>query len=164
MTKKNDTTTSADSLRKLGDYGYSAEREAKSEDRFIKDTGAGTSRQGRALWKYRDQLDRLIVADRGRPQHNIDIWRQLKDIDDLALLLLTAGVTAAMSKEVGVDDDGDKNCRDMAIWVGRSLIGYRSDDHLLLKVGAWGIDRLIGLPFFALNSDDVLVTPADHRG
>jgi hypothetical protein len=77
--------------------------------------------------------------------------------EGLSLTLLTSGITVAMGKDIGTDDEGDKNCRDIGIAIARCLIGHRSNDHLLLEVGMWGIDRLIGLPIFALTPDDVLV-------
>jgi hypothetical protein len=47
----------------------------------------------------------------------------LKDIkiDDLTLRLLTAGITVCHGNDLGVDDDDQKNFRDIALWIARNL-------------------------------------------
>jgi hypothetical protein len=82
-------------------------------------------------------------------------WAALRGIEiaDLTLRLLTAGVTVAAG--LGVDDDGDKNFRDIALWISRNLISSRNRG-LAFQVGVWGIDQLCSLPIFELRDDGIL--------
>jgi hypothetical protein len=117
-------------------------------------TGFGTTRQGQALaLKYRRQLAERIAEDRARPDER-EVWRPLKDSDDetLALRLLVAGISVA---EDGIDeDDGEKNFRDQALWIGSNFGCQRRE--LGLKVGAWGFRMLLCLPVFACDDGGVL--------
>jgi hypothetical protein len=67
------------------------------------------------------------------------VWAALRGIEiaGLTLRLLTAGVTVTAG--LGVDDDGDKNFRDIALWISRNLISSRNRG-LAFQVGVWGID------------------------
>jgi hypothetical protein len=89
------------------------------------------------------------------------VWKALTGIkdDDLALRLLVAGISICVSDALGVDDDGEKNFRDIALWIGCNL-GHHRD--IGLKVGAWGINRLITLPVFGLDGDILILTDDVH--
>jgi hypothetical protein len=80
------------------------------------------------------------------------VWDALPKVNDLALRLLNAGVTVCASDEFGADRDGQKNFRDIALWIGRNLEQQRND--LAFKVGAWGIKMLHDLPIFRLVDHD----------
>lgn len=94
------------------------------------------------------------------------VWRALKGIDDatLAIRLLVAGISVAESGDLGVDDNGEKNFRDQALWVGRLVYFGHHQRKLRFKIGAWGIDMLTCLPVFALDDGDVLkmTAPVDE--
>src|SRR5262249_4148250 len=83
--------------------------------------GLGTTKQGQALArKYRSQLAARIAEDRVRPDDR-EVWRVLVGNDDetLALRLLVAGISIAENNAIGIDeDDGEKNLRDQALWIG----------------------------------------------
>jgi len=150
------------------DIEHSRNRWLDQEELRTKLTGFGTNRQGRAiLRKYRDPIAKLLDADRRHPR-NREIWRALKDADlvgeqaQTALFidrLLTMGITAAAGYGIGVDDDGIKNFRDQAIWLGQHLGLRRSQRALEFRAGAWALDRLNGLPVFARDEEDVLTIP-----
>jgi len=97
--------------------------------------GFGTTKQGQALARqYCPQLAESIKANRalGRPK---PVWKALRGIgdEDLALRLLIAGVSVCYAPNLGVDSEGQKNFRDIALWIGRNL-GHRGE--LGFKVGA----------------------------
>ena len=141
------------------DRDRSVERLARSEETSTHLTGFGTTKQGQAIRRqFNDQLAEIIAANRGAPdRRERPVWGALKGIktDDLALRLLTAGITVSYAGDLGVDDDGEKNFRDIACWIGRKLVSIR-DRELAFKVGVWGIDRLCALPIFELRDDGIL--------
>src|SRR5689334_20761990 len=55
------------------------------------------------------------------------LWRAVKGIDDetLALRLLVACISVCDSDKLGADRDGEKNYRDIALWIGRNLASWR---------------------------------------
>ena len=137
------------------DYDRSVERVARSEDQLARLTGFGTTKQGRTLARqYCPQLADNIGTNRGSRAVRKAL-RGIKD-EDLAFRLLVAGVSVCYAKNLGVDSDGQKNFRDIALWIGRNL-GQRGK--LGLEVGAWGINRLLYLPIFDLVDTDVLDIP-----
>jgi DNA-directed RNA polymerase, mitochondrial len=144
------------------DYDRSLERLARSEYQRAKLSGFGTTRQGQALARqYHTRLAERINAERatGRPKH---IWKALRghENDDLALRLLIAGVSVCYAADLGSDADGQKNFRDIALWIGRNL-GQKGE--LGFRAGAWGVDMLLSLPIFALVDGDVLDIPLTER-
>ena len=74
----------------------------------------------------------------------------------LALRLLVAGISVCANDSLGADRDGEKNFRDIALWIGRNL-GQRGKT--AVEVGGWGVDMLLSLPIFALAANDVLTLP-----
>jgi DNA-directed RNA polymerase len=104
-----------------------------------------------------DEMQRWWLAhhQQRKPHRDREVWRALKGVNDetIAIRLLIAGISVSELNKLGADDDGKKNLRDQAIFIGRNL-GQRRD--LGLKVGAWGINMLTSLPVFALDEDDVL--------
>jgi hypothetical protein len=137
------------------DYDRSVERVARSEDQLARLTGFGTTKQGRTLARqYCPQLADNIGTNRGSRAVRKAL-RGIKD-EDLAFRLLVAGVSVCYAKNLGVDSDGQKNFRDIALWIGRNL-GQRGK--LGLEVGAWGINRLLYLPIFNLVDTNVLDIP-----
>jgi hypothetical protein len=139
------------------DLDRTAERLARSEETRARLTGFGTNKQGQAIQRqFHHQLADDIAANRGDQRRERPVWAALKGIkiDDLALRLLTAGITVCADDGLGVDDDGEKNFRDIALWIARNLVSVR-DCELALKIGTWGINRLLSLPIFE-ESDGVL--------
>ena len=145
------------------DLQHSAERLAKSEEYRARATGFGTTRQGQALLKYRPQLADRIGADRALGRRDKAVWGALRGLsdDDLALRLIVAGVSVCGSDGLGVDDDGEKNFRDIALWIGRNLSQTR-DTAIRFKAGAWGVNMLAALPVFELKGDILTPTDAVH--
>ena len=140
------------------DLDRSVERLARSEETRTRLTGFGTTKQGQAIERQlHDQLADIIVANRGSHRRERPVWGALKDIKtgDLALRLLTAGITVSYASDLGVDDEGEKNFREIALWIARNLVAVR-DRQLALKVGTWGINRLCELPIFELRDDGIL--------
>jgi len=142
------------------DIDHSLERLLLSEEHRTRTTGFGTTRQGQALARqYRKQLADKIAADRtyGRQRHKKDVWRALKGMDDevLAIRLLVAGVSVSEDGKLGTDDDGQKNVRDQARFIGRNLGQQRE---LGFLVGVWGINMLLSVPVFALDGDLLRMT------
>jgi hypothetical protein len=141
------------------DIERSFDRLNRNEEFRSRATGYGTTRPGQALTrKYQPELTASIRADRSRPR-GWKPWRALKDIDDetLALRLLVAGISVCGSDTLGADKDGEKNLRDIALWIGRQ---FGCEREIGLKVGAWGINMLLTLPIFVLEAGDVLA-PTD---
>ena len=128
------------------DLNLSAKRIADSEDSRARLSGFGTTKQGRAIERqFHEQLADIITANRNAPApRERSVWGALKGIkiDDLALRLLTAGITVCFAADLGADDDGQKNFRAIALWISRNLVSTR-DRELALKVGVWGINRLL---------------------
>jgi DNA-directed RNA polymerase len=172
-------------MSKPTDFERSRERLLDAEDHRSEATGFGTTKQGQALAReYREQLAERIAADLGRGVVSGDraawadvpklrkplmsksrahvrdkaVVRALKDIDaeTISLRLLIAGVSVSENGNLGVDDDGEKNFREQARWIGGNLIGTQHHRKLNFKVGAWGIDKLISLPVFGLDTGDIL--------
>jgi len=141
------------------DLDRSLERLARSEETRARLTGFGTTKQGRAIERqYHEQLAEIIAANREAPdRRDRPVWRAVNDIKivDLTLRLLTAGITVSYDGNLGANDDGEKNYRDIALWIARNLFPTR-DRELALKVGTWGINRLLSLPIFELGDGDVL--------
>jgi DNA-directed RNA polymerase len=86
------------------------------------------------------------------------VWREFEGVNDeaLAFRLLTTGVSVCAHDGLGVDDDGRKNYRDIALCIGRCL--DQKKGKLALKVGGWGARMLVtSLPtLFAFDDDCVL--------
>jgi DNA-directed RNA polymerase len=141
------------------DLNRSAARIADDEETRARRTGFGTTRQGRAIERqFHERLADILDANRNAPTpRERSIWGALKGIKihDLALNLLTAGITVCFAADLGADDDGQKNFRDIALWISRNL-GSTRDRELAFKVGVWGINRLCELPIFGLGDNDVL--------
>ena len=69
------------------------------------------------------------------------------------------GITAAAGDRIGVDEDGIKNFRDQAIWLGEHLAWRANDRDVQFKAGEWAISILARLsPPFAFE-DGVLTLP-----
>ena len=141
------------------DLNRSAERLGRSEETRARLTGFGTGKQGQAIERqFHDQLVDIIVANRESPdRRERPLWGVLRDIkiDDLVRRLLTAGITVSYAADIGVDDEGQKNFRDISLWLARNLVSVR-DRELAFKVGVWGIERLCALPIFELRDDGIL--------
>ena len=146
------------------DFARSLERVAHTEDQRAKLGGFGTTRQGQALVRqYWEQLADIIAINRAAPAiRERLVWKALKGIkdDDLAVRLLIAGVSVSYAPGLGCDDDGQKNFRNIALWIGRNL-GQKGE--LGFRVGAWGVDMLLSLPIFALVDGGVLDIPLTER-
>ena len=137
------------------DYDRSVERVARSEDQRAKLTGFGTTKQGRALARrYCERLADSISADvpLAAPSQSGRLYGASKD-DDLALRLSDRRRQRLLCPRLGADRDGEKNFRDIALWIGRNL-GQRGET--AVEVGGWGVDMLLSLPIFALVDGDVL--------
>ena len=141
----------------MRDLDHSRDRWLDQEEVRADLTGHGTTRQGQAIVrKYRDQLAKLLKADRRRARDK-ELALALKDLS--VDRLLTMGVTAAAGDGVGVDKAGIKNFRDQAIWLGEHLAPGRGVDRdLQFKAGEWAIHILSQLPIFAYE-DGVLTLP-----
>jgi hypothetical protein len=61
--------------------------------------------------------------------------------------LLAAGISVCADTGLGVDRDGVKNYRDIALFLARNLTKGVTDRALAVKVGAWAIDALQSYPF-----------------
>ena len=87
------------------DLNLSAKRIADSEDSRARLSGFGTTKQGRAIERqFHKQLADIITANRNAPApRERSVWGALKGIkiDDLALRLLTAGITSAQGNQHG---------------------------------------------------------------
>jgi hypothetical protein len=141
------------------DIDRSFDRLNRAEESRALITGYGTTKQGQSLARHcRPQLAVRIGADRAIARDKA-VWRALKDIDDeeIALRLLVAGITVCGSDSLGTDEEGDKNFRDIALWIGQQ---FGCGRELGLKVGAWGVNMLLVLPVFELVGD-VLKLRAD---
>ena len=144
------------------DFNRSVDRVARNEERRAHLLGFGMTKQGQALARqYVQQITAAVSAGRASGRSK-PVWKALRRIDDeeLALRLLLAGITACADDELGADDEGQKNFRDQALWIGRNF-GLRGET--AFKVGAWGIDVLQALPLFALAEGDVLFMPETGR-
>jgi hypothetical protein len=132
------------------DFDRSAEGLPRREETHARLTGFGTNKQCRAIERqYHDRLADIIVANRGDHRRERPVWAALRgiEIDDLALRLLTACISVCFADDLGADDDGEKNFREIALWIPVNLVSTR-DRELALKVGNWGINRLLSLPMF----------------
>src|SRR5271169_5075225 len=97
------------------DLDRSVERLAKSEEYRARATGLGTTKQGQALARQcRESRAVKINAERNRGWDKA-LWLALKGInnDKLAMRLLVAGISVCGSDALGVDDDGEKNLREI---------------------------------------------------
>ena len=138
----------------MRDLDHSRNRWLDQEEVRAELTGEGTKRQCQAIVrKYRDQLDKLMLADRRRARDKA-LAKATKGLT--AGRLLTMGQTVAADPRVGVDKDDIKNFRDQAIWLGEHIA--RGDRDIQFKAGQWAIQLLAGLPIFQLE-DDVLTLP-----
>src|SRR5262249_24653092 len=100
----------------MRDLDHSRDRSLGQEDVRADLTGHGTNRQGKAIVrKYRNELEKLLRADRRRARDKA-LAHALRGLS--VDRLLTMGITAAAGDGIGVDDDGIKNFRDQAIWLG----------------------------------------------
>jgi DNA-directed RNA polymerase len=141
------------------DLDRSLERLTGSEETRAKLTGFGTTKQGQALTRqHREQLADEIASNRAHPAiRERPVWKAIRGSRDavLAPRLLVAGITVCAADDLGTDSDGQKNFLNQALWIGRNL-GVVRDRDLAVKVGTWGINRLLSLPIFALGPGDVL--------
>jgi DNA-directed RNA polymerase, mitochondrial len=144
------------------DRDRSIKRVTDREYHVVDTTGFGTGKQAQPLIRrYQEQLADRIRADRSLGHRDKDVWRALRGHDDdtLALRLLTAGTSVCYSDKLGADEDGEKNFRDITLWIGRNLgIGrkYIRQLQLVVKVGAWGALMLTTLPVFTFEGDRIL--------
>jgi DNA-directed RNA polymerase, mitochondrial len=149
-------TTPGQRFRESGEREYNITRAAKKDVQLEKDEGLDVSRRGRALFDYYlPELKEHVEADKSYGRRDRDVWKALKDVDNLEDRLLRAGITVAASTRLGVDNHGEKNARDTALYIGRAL-GQRDVD-ISWKVGNWGADMLRQVQdLFYLDANDVL--------
>jgi hypothetical protein len=143
------------------DLEYSVERLLKSEKQLAEDGAFGLTKQGKALRrKCMAELKADIAGERKRADDK-DVWRALKGLDDetIATRLLVNGISLADSKDLGVDrKTGVKVYRECATWLGRC---FNCSGVEGLRVGTWGINRLVSLDAFTLDADDILCMTAE---
>ena len=145
---------------------HTVERIADSEEYRARTTGLGTTKQGQSVVRqYWKQLADGIGADRVLGRRDKAVWKALQGIsdEDIALRLLTAGISVCASATIGVSDDGEATFRDSALWIGRNLCP-RQNRETRFRVGAWGTSLLVELPTFTLTADDVLLLTESVHG
>jgi DNA-directed RNA polymerase len=149
-------TTPGQRYRQSGEREYNVTRAIKNDVQHEKDEGLAASRRGQALFdRYLPELKEHIATDKAYRRRDRDVWKALKDVEDREDRLLRAGITVAVSTRLGVDKDGDKNSRDVAIYIGRAL--GQSKVETCWEVGTWGVDMLRQVQaLFWLDAEDVL--------
>lgn len=143
------------------DYCRSFERIAKSEA-YRGQSGFGFTGQASVIVEADEHLAALAqwvgvsLADKRRSR---DVRRAVRGLNDegIAARLLLAGISAAMGKRFGVDEDGNKTRRDTAVWIGYNFACETRD--AASRTGEWAIRGLLTLPMFDLD-DEILVIPA----
>jgi DNA-dependent RNA polymerase len=167
--------TAGDILREQGAEAYTRLQIEKDRRRIADRWGVGVTRQGNAVWKtYGPQLEELITRDFGgllkRNENVIAQWQALAeagsyssqpDICKVAERLLRFGFTAADCPSVGCDRDGNKNARDIFLFIGENLSQRQEKDpELEYRIGGWGarlLLRLVSPRFFGRDDDNVLI-------
>jgi DNA-directed RNA polymerase, mitochondrial len=144
----------------IDEFDHSVKRVVEAEDYRWRGTGFPTTRQGSAILReYLPQLEEVIRADRGSSKRDKKLWKTLKDVKNLPLRLLVAGINLCANHDIDTDDDDDPSTpypascdsfRDDTLFIGRNLISQRGNE-LQVRAGAWGIDMLRRLPIFGLD-------------
>jgi DNA-directed RNA polymerase len=74
--------------------------------------------------------------------------------------LLLAGISVAMGKRFGVDENDNKTPRDTAVWLGYNFACKTRD--VAHRVGTWGISGLLTLPIFQLDNGILVIVATDE--
>jgi len=138
------------------DIDQSHGRLVRSEEHRAKDTGDGTTKTGLALTrKWLSDLAGHIARDRVRKNRGVSA--ALKGLSDetVARRLLIAGISVANSERLGADENGKKNLLDTLLFIGKH---FSRGDKMRLIVGDWGINKLLLLPIFVLDGEDLRLT------
>jgi DNA-directed RNA polymerase len=156
MTERGSMTTPGQRFRENGERQYNVIRAIKNDVQLEKDEGLGASRRGQALFdRYLPELKEHVAADKAYGRRDRDVWKALKNVDNIEDRLLRAGITVAGHTRLGVDKDGEKTSRDIALYIGRAL--GQPDVKIAWEVGTWGVDMLRHVQgMFWLDAKDVL--------
>jgi DNA-directed RNA polymerase len=145
----------------MDDYGHSVERIAKSEAHRGRPGFGFTGQASVVIDRYLPQLAEWIgvsLADRRRSRAVLRAVRGLSN-EDIAHRLLIAGISVAMGKRFGVDEDDNKTPRDTAVWLGYNFTCKTRD--AAHRVGIWGIGGLLTLSdVFRLDDNGLLIIVA----
>lgn len=140
----------------MDDLTVSINRQYDIDHERAKEFGLGLSKQGLGLAER--YVPALAARIHNNPQYK-KVRRPLRRFDDhtIARVLLSAGITVCADAALGADNDGVRNFRDIALWIGRHF-DCHDDIELEINVGAWGIIQLETLPIFSCDPDTVVLT------
>jgi DNA-directed RNA polymerase len=139
------------------DYRRSLKRVAKSET-YRGRSGFGFTGQASVVRnEYLAALAQWVGVSLADKRRSRDVRRAVRGLndEDVAARLLLAGISAAMAKRFGVDEDGNKTPRDTTVWIGYNFACATRD--AAYRTGVWAIRGLLTLPFFKLDEDGILV-------
>jgi DNA-directed RNA polymerase len=145
----------------MDDYGRSVERIAKSEAYRAKSGFGFTGQASVIVDRYLPQLAEWIGNSLADGRRSLDVRRAVRGLsnEDIAYRLLIAGISVAMGKRFGVDEDDNKTPRDTAVWVGYN---FTCETRLAaFRTGTWGVGGLLTLSdVFRLDDNGLLIIVA----
>src|SRR6516225_9337080 len=141
------------------DRHYSEKRVAKSETYRGRSGFGFTGRASVIVSRYLTYLAQWVGPSLADKRRSRDVRRAVRGLNDeeIAHRLLLAGISVAMAKRFGVDEDGNKTPRDTRVWLGYNFACETRD--AAFRTGEWAIRGLLTLPIFDLD-DEILVIPA----
>ena len=145
----------------MDDYGRSVKRVAKSEAYRARSGFGFTGQASVIIDHYLPQLAEWIGASLADKRRSRDVRRAVRGLsnEDSARRLLLSGISVAMGKRFGVDEDDNKTPRDTAVWVGYNFVCKTRD--AAHRVGTWGIGGLLTLSdVFRLDDNGLLIIVA----
>jgi hypothetical protein len=144
----------------MDDYGRSIERIAKSEAHRGQ-SGFGLTGQASVIVdRYLADLSEWVGVSLADKRRSRDVLRAVRGLskEDIARRLLLAGISVAMGKRFGVDEDDNKTPPDTAVWIGYN---FACKTRLAAsRTGTWGVTGLLTVPIFKLDNNDILVIVA----
>src|SRR5262245_54408239 len=108
----------------MNDYSRSIERVNKSEA-YRGRSGFGFTGQASVIIdQYLPALAEWVGISLADKRRSRDVLRAVRGLnnDEIAYRLLLAGISVAMGKRFGVDEDDNKTPRDTAVWIGYNLV------------------------------------------
>jgi DNA-directed RNA polymerase len=145
------------------DYRRSVARVAKSEAHRGRSGFGFTGQASAVVDRYLADLSEWVAASLADGRRSMDVRRALRGLsnDEIARRLLLAGLSVAMGKRFGVDEDENKTPRDSRVWLGYNFACKTRD--AAYNTGAWGIRGPCTLTeLFTLDNDMLVVIATDE--
>jgi DNA-directed RNA polymerase len=147
----------------MDDYGRSIERINKSEAHRGRGGFGFTGQASVVIDQYLPDLAEWVGTSLADKRRSRDVRRAVRGLnnEEIAHRFLLAGISVAMGKRFGIDEDDNKTPRDTAVWIGYNFTCKTRD--AAYRTGTWGIQGLLTVhTVFRLDNGLLVVVDSDE--